>query len=482
MPAPTSIPQVRQRPTPTPSPARVGEFRAEYYRNPFLQGRPVLVRNEPMIHYNWDRGSPGEGVSNDNFSVRWVGRFDFADGNYAFTVTTDDGMRVRVDDKLCIDSWKPQRATVHQCEIFLTQGMHTVKVEYFELGDRAVAQVSWELIPQPTLSLTATPTPEPTATLVSTATPTPEPTATLVPTAIPTPLPTPTLSPTATPTPEPTVTPVATSVPAATLKPVATQQPAAPILMATPVPTPVSGIRVKGNEIVLMGEMSVGAKLWPGAPQVFQLFIGGCGCDRSVDIKFSPKQGDLRTEVRLETLLGPAVPEDKVFAVPNNGITVYVVVWADPGTLPFRVDDIKVEMKQNNQRVDLVEVARDLFVPESIPASLTFYNYSEERGLVFGVVQMRNLGQTAQTVYSFEVKEKDCGFPVISKAQFFKGGTEIDPKNKVEIPTSSAFVLSVQMTVPAGEELVPGTLFCKFSFKRELQQYALTPDGVLVAK
>jgi len=89
---------------------------------------------------------------------------------------------------------------------------------------------------------TATPSPEPTAT-VTPATPTPEPTATVTPTT-PTPEPTATVTP-ATPTPEPpaTVTPEPTPEPTATVAPTTpTPEPTATVTPATPTPEPTATV------------------------------------------------------------------------------------------------------------------------------------------------------------------------------------------------------------------------------------------------
>ncbi len=80
---------------------------ASYWNNKELSGDPALVRSEPAIDHDWGAGSPAPGVIGiDNFSARWTRVVDFpTTGVYRFKATTDDGMRMWVDDVLIIDSW-----------------------------------------------------------------------------------------------------------------------------------------------------------------------------------------------------------------------------------------------------------------------------------------------------------------------------------------------------------------------------------------
>jgi hypothetical protein len=121
-----------------------GQYRAEYYNNRSLSGSPTFTRCEGSINYDWGGGGPGNGVGNDNFSVRWTGRHNFGGGNYTFIARADDGIRVWVDGSLIIDAWRDQPPTEYRANRSLSAGEHEVKVEYYENGGGAVAQVRWE--------------------------------------------------------------------------------------------------------------------------------------------------------------------------------------------------------------------------------------------------------------------------------------------------------------------------------------------------
>ena len=129
----------------TPS-CRMGQFLAHYYGTQTLSGNPIYTRCESRIDHDWGGGSPGHGVPSDHFSARWIGRFHFDGGRYRFIARTDDGMRVWVDGQLVIDAWWDQPPTTHRREISLSRGDHTVKVEWYENGGGAVAQVRWERV------------------------------------------------------------------------------------------------------------------------------------------------------------------------------------------------------------------------------------------------------------------------------------------------------------------------------------------------
>jgi hypothetical protein len=71
---------------------------------------------------------------------------------YTFLCNTDDGFRIWLDDVLIIDSWIDQSATMHSSSaINLVAGQrYGVRVEYYENGGGAVAQLFWESPSTPT--------------------------------------------------------------------------------------------------------------------------------------------------------------------------------------------------------------------------------------------------------------------------------------------------------------------------------------------
>jgi hypothetical protein len=122
----------------------VGQYRAEYFTNSDLSGAPLFIRCENSINNNWGAGGPGNGIGNDNFSVRWTGRFDFATNTYTFIARTDDGIRAWVDGSIILNEWRIQSVRDYRVNRFVTAGQHEIRVEYFEAGMDAIATFRWE--------------------------------------------------------------------------------------------------------------------------------------------------------------------------------------------------------------------------------------------------------------------------------------------------------------------------------------------------
>jgi len=123
-------------------------WQGQYFNNMDLSGQPVLVRNDGdgFLNFNWGTGSPADncGVNTDNFSVHWSRDIEFTAGTYRFTVTSDDGFRLYIDDVLRLESWVDQAPTTYSVDVSLAAGNHTVELEYYENGVGAMVRLSWE--------------------------------------------------------------------------------------------------------------------------------------------------------------------------------------------------------------------------------------------------------------------------------------------------------------------------------------------------
>ncbi|MEM3523947.1 MAG: glycoside hydrolase family 3 C-terminal domain-containing protein, partial [Thermoproteota archaeon] len=106
-----------------------------------LKGEPVLTRVDEQVSFNWGTGSPGPGVPEDNFSVRWTGRLVAPKtGVFEIGLASDDGARLWLDGRLLIDSWRDRGVTLDLVTVRLEKGrQYEVKIEYYEhVGDAAV--------------------------------------------------------------------------------------------------------------------------------------------------------------------------------------------------------------------------------------------------------------------------------------------------------------------------------------------------------
>jgi hypothetical protein len=145
---PTPTPTFTKTPTPTNTPAIIG-WRGEYFNNRSLSGAPVLVRDDANLDFDWSGGSPAANVPTDNFAVRWTRNLNFNAGTYRFRALADDGVLLWVDDQLVINDWKDGGAGEAAGEIALTQGMHSLRVEYYEATGLASFKLWWETIGSP---------------------------------------------------------------------------------------------------------------------------------------------------------------------------------------------------------------------------------------------------------------------------------------------------------------------------------------------
>lgn len=131
----------------------ITHWRGEYFNNNYLGGTPTLVRNDAQIDFDWGRGSPGDSINSDAFSVRWTRDISINAGRYRFSATTDDGVRLWVNNQLIIDKWYDRSVATFSGEIDLPGGSVPVKMEFYERAGLAEAHLTWTPIsasaPQP---------------------------------------------------------------------------------------------------------------------------------------------------------------------------------------------------------------------------------------------------------------------------------------------------------------------------------------------
>jgi len=119
-------------------------FTATFFDNPTLSGAPVLTRQDPKVDFSWGDGSPDPAVPDNNFSARWTKTQYFGAGRYRFSAVADDGVRLYIDNQRVIDAWQGQVATQYTYDADLGEGNHTIKLEYYEFGGAALAQLTWD--------------------------------------------------------------------------------------------------------------------------------------------------------------------------------------------------------------------------------------------------------------------------------------------------------------------------------------------------
>jgi hypothetical protein len=118
-------------------------WQASYWNNTSLSGTPALQRQETDLDYDWGTGSPDGSVSSDSFSARWTKYIDVTAGTYRFTATSDDGIKVWVDNGLIIDQWNDHATSTFTADRYLSAGHHWIVIEFYENAGAAVAKLSW---------------------------------------------------------------------------------------------------------------------------------------------------------------------------------------------------------------------------------------------------------------------------------------------------------------------------------------------------
>jgi len=122
-------------------------WHANYYNTGDLSGNPVITRDDPNISFNWGSGSPGNGINNDAFSVRWATDVALSPGTYRFYAQADDNIRVIFNFGYTpvIDTFA--KSAVNQLvtgDVNVTSaGTYHIQVDYRELTDQAFAYVSF---------------------------------------------------------------------------------------------------------------------------------------------------------------------------------------------------------------------------------------------------------------------------------------------------------------------------------------------------
>lgn len=121
-----------------------------YWNNVSLSGEPVVQVSESKIDWNWGTGAPYPALGADQFSGRWTGWIYASEQRlYRFTTTSDDGVRVYIDNNKVVDAWYDHAAQTFVGDLALTAGHHIVVVEYYERTGAALLRFTWEPAPIP---------------------------------------------------------------------------------------------------------------------------------------------------------------------------------------------------------------------------------------------------------------------------------------------------------------------------------------------
>ncbi|MCU0342973.1 MAG: glycoside hydrolase family 3 C-terminal domain-containing protein [Ignavibacterium sp.] len=124
---------------------KVNGLKGEYFTNMNLEGKPERTVIDKTINFLWNDKGPFEDFQVDTFSVRWTGyiKTDNND-NYTIEVSSDDGVRLYIDDELVIDDWNDHALLTNSYTTHLNGGrLYKIKLEYYEKGGGAIVKFGW---------------------------------------------------------------------------------------------------------------------------------------------------------------------------------------------------------------------------------------------------------------------------------------------------------------------------------------------------
>jgi hypothetical protein len=108
------------------------EFREIY------DSTPVATQRTESLEGSWS-GSPMEGVNANHFATLAEGRVTVEPGDYTLSITSDDGVRVLVDDEVVFEDWTWHAPKTDDIKLKLG-GKHSIRIEHFELDGFSALQ------------------------------------------------------------------------------------------------------------------------------------------------------------------------------------------------------------------------------------------------------------------------------------------------------------------------------------------------------
>lgn len=144
-----------------PQPGLLGEYFDDEHLTEF-----VMERVDPQIDFggeDWSLAPQGTAVQPDGkYSDRWTGFVHIpTEGAWTFITTSNDGVRLWIDDQLVINQWSKHVEAEHRKTVKLKPGWRPIRLEHFQQDLDAVIrleysseQVPRQVIPSHKLSVT----------------------------------------------------------------------------------------------------------------------------------------------------------------------------------------------------------------------------------------------------------------------------------------------------------------------------------------
>jgi alpha-D-xyloside xylohydrolase len=123
---------------------QAGALTGTYYQGETFETQRI-ERRDVTLAFNWNQASPDPQLQRTKFSARWEGSILTQQaGDYLFSLSADDGMRLWIDGKLVVDDWnvhpsETKTATVH----LAADATIPIRVEYFQDLYNATLELRW---------------------------------------------------------------------------------------------------------------------------------------------------------------------------------------------------------------------------------------------------------------------------------------------------------------------------------------------------
>jgi alpha-D-xyloside xylohydrolase len=120
-----------------------GGLTAAYYLGKNFDTLAARV-TDTSVNFDWSNSNSPAGRRFD-FSARWRGFLvPQKAGIHEISVTSDDGVRLRMNDSLVIDNWTEHSATVDKYQAWLDAGkMYRIDLEYYQAKGEALVRLGW---------------------------------------------------------------------------------------------------------------------------------------------------------------------------------------------------------------------------------------------------------------------------------------------------------------------------------------------------
>ena len=105
-----------------------------------IAGDPLANLAPDAIDFVWYGRSPTATVPPDHFATVATTKVDLPAGTWRAYTISDDGVRVFIDRRKVIDNWTHHAPTLDEATVELASGVHTVRIEHFEITGHAQLQ------------------------------------------------------------------------------------------------------------------------------------------------------------------------------------------------------------------------------------------------------------------------------------------------------------------------------------------------------